>query len=537
MTSIPARTKAGSGRGEGVHRSGGRTVHKSVGRYALLERVGRGGMGEVWAAYDERFDRRVAVKLVSDVILEHPHRAVLLRRFERECRAAARIEHPGLVPVYDTGAVGEEAFYLVMQLVEGRDLSGLAPAWHPAPWQTAVAVGAQLAAALAAVHAAPVVHRDVKPQNVMVRTDGTVVLLDLGIASLVNDEGTKLTRRGEPLGTPAYMAPEQSREGAATPACDLYALGCVLYELLAGAPPFTGETRMEILIRHWQEEPAPLHAHRQDLPEALTALVHELLAKDPGLRPGDAREVYRRLLPLLPPVCTDGAAALAPHPACDPTRPFRFPFAPAVEDAPAAAPAAAGATQHRLPTVVDPHGDALLDARHQAQQLVGQGLPARAADVLDRAVPLAVRQRGGQDPGVAVARRQHAQVLILAGRYEDALAVLDLVLPHLAADEGADSRKTLDYWFRKASCLEQLGRLDQARPLYEWLADAYARSVGLDPVDLYGLRQRIGRIQLTLGETASARQTLRALLGEMTSALGPYHQDVIGVRTLLERTR
>ncbi len=515
--------------------------HKSVGRYALLERIGRGGMGEVWVAYDERFDRRVAVKLVNDVILEHPQRAVLLRRFERECRAAARIEHPGLVPVYDTGALGEDTFYLVMQLVDGTSLAELAPAWRPAAWPTAVAVGAQLAAALAAVHAAPVVHRDVKPQNIMVRTDGTVVLLDLGIASLVNDDGTKLTRRGEPLGTPAYMAPEQSREGAATPACDLYALGVVLYELLAGAPPFTGSTRMEILIKHWQDAPAPLRDHRPDLPEALTSLVHELLAKDPGRRPADAREVYRRLLPLLPPVCPDGAAALAPHQSCDPTRPFRFPFAPPVEDTRAAAPAAAASTQHWLPTVEDrraaPHGDRLLDARYEAQRLIDLGRPAQAAEVLDQAVPAALARDGEEGPGIAVARRQYAQVLILAGRYADALAELDVILPRLSAEEGPDSRKTLDYWFRKASCLEQLGLLAQARPLYEWLAQAYARSAGLEPAHLYGLRRRIGRIQLALGDTASARRTLGLLHDELAAALGAYHQDVIEVRGLLERTR
>ncbi|WP_309056766.1 serine/threonine-protein kinase, partial [Streptomyces sp.] len=190
-------------------------------------------MGQVWTAYDGRLDRRVAVKLLRPAAITGPATAAdeLRRRFVRECRVTARVAHPGLVTVHDAGSDGED-LYLVMQYVEGADLADHLAEHDPYPWQWAVAVAAQLCAVLAAVHAVPIVHRDLKPRNVMVRPDGSVIVLDLGVASVLDTDTTRLTHTGSPIGSPAYMAPEQAMGGAVGPSTDLYALGVLLHELL-----------------------------------------------------------------------------------------------------------------------------------------------------------------------------------------------------------------------------------------------------------------------------------------------------------------
>lgn len=245
------------------------------------------------------------------------------RRFLRECRVTAGIDHPGLVTVFD-GGTDEGDLYLVMQLLDGCDLADLIAENRPVPWEWAVAVAAQICSVLAAVHAVPVVHRDLKPRNVMVRRDGTVKVLDLGVAAVLDPESTKLTTTGAMPGSPAYMAPEQMN-GIVEPRTDLYALGCLLYEMLAGRAPFAGPTMASVMLGHLSTTPEPLGAHRPDIPAALERLVLDLLGKQPDQRPANAQEVYRRLVPLLPASRGD---ALAPTAPMDPTRPLRFPAAP-----------------------------------------------------------------------------------------------------------------------------------------------------------------------------------------------------------------
>ncbi|MER6265023.1 serine/threonine protein kinase PkaE, partial [Streptomyces sp900105245] len=193
-------------------------------------------MGQVWTAYDKRLDRRVAVKLLRPDKVAGQEADELRRRFARECRVTAQVDHPGLVTVHDAGSEGEELF-LVMQYVDGADLSDHLAEHDPYPWQWAVAVAAQLCAVLSAVHAVPIVHRDLKPRNVMVKQDGTVTVLDLGVASVMDTDTTRLTHTGSPIGSPAYMAPEQAMGGAVGPYTDLYALGVLLHELLSGDVP------------------------------------------------------------------------------------------------------------------------------------------------------------------------------------------------------------------------------------------------------------------------------------------------------------
>ena len=281
-----------------------------AGRYELSAVLGQGGMGQVWTAYDQRLDRRVAVKLLRPDKVAGQDAEELRRRFVRECRVTAQVDHPGLVTVHDAGSEGEELF-LVMQYIDGADLAGHLAERTPYPWQWAVAVAAQLCAVLSAVHAVPIVHRDLKPRNVMVKQDGTVTVLDLGVASVMDADTTRLTHTGTPIGSPAYMAPEQAMGGAVGPYTDLYALGVVLHELLSGDVPFSGSTALGVLHRHLYEPPLPVRRIRPEVPEALEALVLRLLAKDPQHRPASAQEVYEHLELLLPARGTPTGAALA----------------------------------------------------------------------------------------------------------------------------------------------------------------------------------------------------------------------------------
>lgn len=295
-----------------------------AGRYELAAILGQGGMGQVWTAYDQRLDRRVAVKLLRPDRVAGPSGSgaaeELRRRFVRECRVTAQVDHPGLVTVHDAGS-DDDDLYLVMQYVEGADLADHLAEHDPYPWPWAVAIAAQLCAVLSAVHAVPIVHRDLKPRNAMVRPDGTVVVLDLGVASVLDTDTTRLTHTGSPIGSPAYMAPEQAMGGAVGPYTDLYALGVLLHELLSGDVPFAGSTALGVLHRHLYEPPLPVRHLRPEVPEALEALVLRLLAKDPQHRPDSAQEVYESLRPLLPV----GGTPAGP---LDPTRPFLRPHAP-----------------------------------------------------------------------------------------------------------------------------------------------------------------------------------------------------------------
>ncbi|WP_229332457.1 serine/threonine-protein kinase, partial [Streptomyces sp. UNOC14_S4] len=291
-------------------------------------------MGQVWTAYDRRLDRRVAVKLLR------PDRMAggsgtegadeMRRRFVRECRVTAQVDHRGLVTVHDAGSDGED-LYLVMQYVEGADLADHLAENDPYPWQWAVSVAAQLCSVLSAVHAVPIIHRDLKPRNVMVRPDGSVLVLDLGVAAVLDTDTTRLTRTGSPIGSPAYMAPEQAMGGAVGPYTDLYALGVLLHELLSGDVPFAGSTALGVLHRHLYEPPVPVRQVRPEVPQALEDLVLRLLAKDPLHRPGDAQEVYEALAPLLPVSVSGPSGALPlglPLGPLNPTRPFLMPHAP-----------------------------------------------------------------------------------------------------------------------------------------------------------------------------------------------------------------
>ena len=252
------------------------------GRYELGSLLGTGGMGEVFEAHDRKLGRRVAVKLLRPGVADPTARA----RFVREVQVAAALTHPNVVAVYDVGIEDGRPFF-VMELVDGRTLAA-ALVDGPLPVDEAARIADGVLAGLAAAQANGLVHRDVKPANVLLAADGSVKLTDFGIAKAVHDATTNLTATGQVLGTPAYLAPEQVAGEPAGPATDVYSTGVVLYEMLAGAPPFRGDSPIATALQHRQATVPPLGARRPGVPPALAQVVTRALEKDPAARFADA---------------------------------------------------------------------------------------------------------------------------------------------------------------------------------------------------------------------------------------------------------
>ncbi|MGW3828767.1 serine/threonine-protein kinase [Streptomyces sp. NPDC005071] len=248
-----------------------------AGRYRIVTRLGRGGMGEVWRGVDEVLGRPVAVKL----LLNQRADEAAIARFHLEARTAAQLSHPHVVAVYDTGT-DLERHYLVTEFLDGRNLAEELAARGPLLPARVAGIGGQVADALAAAHGQGVVHRDVKPGNLLLASDGTVKVGDFGIAHFTDESTAGLTLKGQIIGTSAYLAPERAVGQPAGPPADMYALGCVLYELLLGHPPFRAETPAAMLYQHVDTVPDSPNRHRSDLPKAFTAFVMQLLAKYPG---------------------------------------------------------------------------------------------------------------------------------------------------------------------------------------------------------------------------------------------------------------
>ncbi|MEU8002264.1 serine/threonine-protein kinase [Catellatospora sp. NPDC049111] len=276
------------------------------GRYRLDERIGAGGMGEVWRATDTVLGRVVAVKTVLPALLDDPG---FVRRFLAEARAMAGVRHRGVVTIHDYHGDADGA-YLVMEHVAGESLSQTLARHGRLTAESTLAMLAQTAEALQAVHDQGIVHRDVKPGNLLVRLDGTVVLTDFGIARA--QEHTSLTTPGGILGTPSYLAPEQVLGRPADARSDVYALGVVAYECLAGHRPFTGDNPFAVAMQRVGQPPPPLG---DDVPAPVAALVDRALAVDPELRWPSAAALAEAALGVL-----DGAAPEASAPLRAPLR-------------------------------------------------------------------------------------------------------------------------------------------------------------------------------------------------------------------------
>jgi len=297
-------------------------------------------MGVVYRARDRVLDRTVAVKVLP-VELADDH--VLIERFEREARAVARLSHPNIVSVYDSGR-DADVRYIVMEYVPGVSLAQLLREREQLPVPEAVEIAAQIASALAAAHAAGIVHRDVKPGNVMVDPSGAVKVLDFGIARATTD--IALTRTAMVLGSAPYIAPETALGRSADARSDIYSLGCVLYEMLTGRPPFIGELPAVVMNQHATAEPLPPRELRPEIPGALEALVLQMLAKLPLDRPQSARELVGALRRTLQEP-TAATAVVAPPARASPVVPPPAPVSPVVPAPAPVSPRAAPAPRVR----------------------------------------------------------------------------------------------------------------------------------------------------------------------------------------------
>jgi serine/threonine protein kinase len=258
--------------------SGGRLVYREsvegtpFGRYQLIELLGRGGMGEVWKAYDTAIDRVVALKMLLPHYAKDPD---FEKRFRREARAAARLDDPHVVPIHDVGEI-DGRLYVTMRLINGVDLQTLL---HAGPLEAgrAVHIIEQVASALNDAHQAGLVHRDVKPSNILLAQNDFAYLIDFGIARVVGE--TALTSANTTIGTWAYMAPERFSKGDIEPSSDIYALTCVLYECLTGQPPYPGEALEQIAVGHMVAPPPRPSEERNTVPVAMDQVIATGLAK------------------------------------------------------------------------------------------------------------------------------------------------------------------------------------------------------------------------------------------------------------------
>jgi beta-lactam-binding protein with PASTA domain/predicted Ser/Thr protein kinase len=263
------------------------------GRYAVVERVGSGGMAEVYRARDELLGRDVAVKVLSDRLASDRS---FVERFRREAQSAANLNHPNVVSLYDYGA-DDGAYYIVMEYIEGKSLGDIVGESGALLPERAAEIASDVAAALDRAHSSGLVHRDIKPTNIMVTSGGQTKVTDFGIARALGQstEQTQMTQTGMVIGTAAYLSPEQAQGNPVDARSDVYSLGCVLYETLTGRPPFTGDAPLAIAYKHVREDPVPPSTVNPDVPRELDAVTLKALAKNPDNRYASAEEMREDL--------------------------------------------------------------------------------------------------------------------------------------------------------------------------------------------------------------------------------------------------
>jgi eukaryotic-like serine/threonine-protein kinase len=254
------------------------------GRYRIMRKLGTGGMANVYLAEDQELGRRVAIKILDD---RHASDEQFIERFRREAKNAAGLSHPNIVSIYDRGEA-EGTYYIAMEYLDGRSLKELIVSRGPAPVNVAVDYARQILAAVRFAHRNGIVHRDIKPHNVLVDAEGRLKVTDFGIARA---GASQMTEAGSIIGTAQYLSPEQARGAPVDQTSDLYSVGVVLYELLTGVVPFTGDTPVEIAMKHLSAIPDPPSSKRSDIPRDLDMIILRALAKDPAERYQSAEEM------------------------------------------------------------------------------------------------------------------------------------------------------------------------------------------------------------------------------------------------------
>ncbi|MFH8935785.1 serine/threonine-protein kinase [Streptomyces griseosporeus] len=544
------------------------------GRYRLLDRIGRGGMGEVWRARDESLGRQVAVKCLKPLGPQQDPAfiRVVRERFRREARVAAALQHRGVTVVHDFGE-SDGVLFLVMELLQGRDLSKLLDdnRGHPLPVPDVLDIAGQVAAALAYTHRQGIVHRDLKPANIVRLTDGTVKICDFGIARPGHDIGltSRLTGTGIAMGTPHYMSPEQIGGDEVDQRSDLYSLGCVLYEIATGVPPFDLGDPWAILVGHRDTPPRPPRGHRADLPAYLERIILDLLAKRPEQRPHDAREVGRRIdlgrtTPAYVPTVVTPSPALAP-----PRREQRLPSwtrgmttgHKATGAAPHATPPdpSAGLTAHWIRPRTDAPGPAasVTGAPGPAASVTGAPGPASSATGVSGAASSATGVSGaassslgapgppssltdapappGAPPAPALLRAlagRHSAGLGLGrlGRWAEAGEVHRAVAAEREHLLGPDHPDTLASRHEVAFSLSRTGRAADALRAYKHVAAARTRLLGADHPDTLAARQEMAYVLGQLGRHFDAHQVYLSVLADRERTMGADHPDTLRCR-------
>lgn len=497
-------------------------------RYRLLDVIGRGGMGEVWRARDESLGRQVAVKCLKPLGPQHDQSftRILRERFRREARVAAALQHRGVTVVHDFGE-HDGVLYLVMELLDGRNLSQLLEdnKQNPLPVPDVVDIAEQVADALGYTHQQGIVHRDLKPANIMRLADGTVKICDFGIARLGHDIGftSRLTGTGIAMGTPHYMSPEQISGGDVDHRSDLYSLGCVLYEIATGVPPFDLDDSWAVLVGHRDTQPEPLRSHRAELPGFFDRVVLDLLAKTPGERPTDAGDLRRRILHgrtgeqpqvsghvrLAPPV-------LVEHPSG--SRPPRLPSW--TRDM---------TTGHKATGTVAA-GFPLPD--HSAG-LTGEWTTGTDLRVLPSAYPAVRGERPTPSPELlSTLANRHSAGLNLGrlGHWEEAGEVHRAVAAEREHALGPDHPDTLASRYEVGFTLSRTGRAADALREFGRVADGRERTLGPDHPETLAARQETAYVLGQLGRHFEAHQVYAAVLGSRERTMGRDHPDTLRCR-------
>ncbi|WP_262285524.1 serine/threonine-protein kinase [Micromonospora sp. MA102] len=504
-------------------------------RYELTYPLGHGGMGEVWAGFDEKLDRPVAIKFLRQLAVPQNERDTAVERFMREARVTARLDHPGVPSVHDVGHHDDD-LYIVMQLVPGVLLSDLIAerGWLAIPW--AAAIGAQICSVLAVAHAASLVHRDLKPQNVMVTPTGAVKVLDFGVAALLGADVPRLTATSHTLGTPTYMAPEQALNSAVGPRADLYALGCVLFELLTGSPPYRADSPLGMLHRHLNDPIPSIKEHRAGVPDGLVQLVVRLLAKDPQHRPVSAVEVYEMLAPLGQvdeELAEDLALTVADGQRIDPTTPYRYPFGPLPPQAPPPT------RVDIIPPRATPEGaeppslDELAEVEERVWALAEEERFTQAAELLESALRPVRKGHAAKQPRILELRLNLANLHVLAGAFRQALSEFQRLIPDLAARPAPDQELIWQCRQQAAVCQAELGEAAEAlRELQALLAEAQ-QAMPPDSSELFPLRQQIAMLVAGIGDVVDARRQLKGLWRDVSALYGPQSAPAAEIEALL----
>ncbi|MFB7008595.1 MULTISPECIES: protein kinase [unclassified Streptomyces] len=479
-------------------------------RFELIRRIGRGGMGEVWEAKDLRLKRLVAVKLLRlDGAGGGSSR--LERRFEQEADLLARLGHPGVPVIHDTGRHESDALYIAMELVHGQTLADRLKEHGPFPVTLAASVAVQTVEVLAEAHQIPVIHRDLKPSNLMLTDKGTLKVLDFGIAAARQDDpdAPRLTGTNDLLGTPGFISPEQGLGKPATARSDLYALGCVLYEILTGKPPFElqGGVPLALLFKHVHDKPVPVTEHRADLPAEFADLVMRLLAKDPADRPS-VREVREVARTWMEPQAIPGPRTSSPDRAAPASSRARR-----VSDA-ESAPSAASLSE-------------------EVRALAARGEHVVAAALLEE--HLRGTRRRLDDTEVLPLRLTYAELLIESEEFTTAYEVFFGLGGALRQRRPATDRDVLVCRAGAARCLSELGRTPEARHEYEALLPVQQHVFG--PMDraVFDTRYEIAALTARGGLIESAQAQLTGLDADQQRVLPRTDPRHARAAALLER--